>query len=453
MIKKIIKKLMRHIFFVIIVVLILFGLIQHRNMSKKNTIFKGMITTIGNTLYQYLQTPEKYNFEDDFEVTSSLDFNLESEEYEEKSYIDPDYYKKYHLITNLSNLDSHIVLKQSKEKGKLLLSFDNKIGEEDIYTGKVYIENSTQYYMVNKILNNYVNEGNNSYFETLTHSNTTSDNINYLYQTIINSLKKNIRDEELKENKAEIVVNDKNIKVRQISLKITDKYYKVLLKRILNDLKKDSRSSLILESTIPNFNTLEVNDEIEYLKNDEYYTINIYVRNILNTPIKYELIHTKDNDNYKLALIGNLEKGNIYYYDNNQLKYTANYEATPKIMEIIVKNDKETAGFIKIEKSNNSLSMNINLALENSNIDFTYSGIYKNYKKNNSYDKEDSISIKWLEEDKVRLNGTINSATKVKKEFKIDEDIEDSLLRFSLDDETKEKLDNALNNMKERLES
>ena len=453
MIKKIIKKLMRHIFFVIIVVLILFGLIQYRNMSKKNTIFKGMITTLGNTLYQYLQTPEKYNFGDDFEVTSSLDFNLESEEYEEKSYIDPDYYKKYHLITNLSNLDSHIVLKQSKEKGKLLLSFDNKIGEEDIYTGKVYIENSTQYYMVNKILNNYVNEGNNSYFETLTHSNTTSDNINYLYQTIINSLKKNIRDEELKENKAEIVVNDKNIKVRQISLKITDKYYKVLLKRILNDLKKDSRSSLILESTIPNFNTLEVNDEKEYLKNDEYYTINIYVRNILNTPIKYELIHTKDNDNYKLALIGNLEKGNIYYYDNNQLKYTANYEATPKIMEIIVKNDKETAGFIKIEKSNNSLSMNINLALENSNIDFTYSGIYKNYKKNNSYDKEDSISIKWLEDDKVRLNGTINSATKVKKEFKIDEDIEDSLLRFSLDDETKEKLDNALNNMKERLES
>jgi len=454
MIKKIIKKLMKHIFFIIIIVLIVFGYVQYKNMSRKSSIFSNMISILGNTIHHYMEIPTKYDFGDNFQITSSFDANLESKEYEEKSYTDPDYYKKYKLINNLSNLDSKIILKQSKEKASLLLDFDNKIGEEDIYTGKVYIENATQYYMVNNVLNNYVNEGNNSYFETLSHSNTTNDNINYLYQIILNSIKKNIKESELNDKLAEIVINDKNIKTKQISLKITDKYYKVLLKRILNDLKNDSRSNLILESTIPNFNTLKVDEEKEYLEKGEDYTINIYVRSILNTPVKYEIIHHKENkEDYKIAIIGNQEKGNAYYYEENKLKYTANYEATPKIIEIIVKNDKETAGFIKIEKSNNSLSMNINLALENRNIDLSYSGIYKNYKKNKSYNKEDIINIKWLENDIVKISGDIVITTEVKKDFKINEDVEDSLLRLTLNDDIKDKLDNAFHNMKERLES
>jgi len=450
---KIIKKLIKNIFFIIILVLILFGLFQYNKLSKKNTIFGNTISTIGNTIYEYLKTPSKYNLGDDFSVESSFKANLESKEYEEKSYTDPDYYKKYHLIDNLSKLDNNISLKQSKEKGKLLLEFNNTIGEEDIYSGKVYIENATQYYIVNNIIDEYVNEGNNSYFETLTHSNTTNDNIDYLYQKIINSLKKNIREEEIKEKDNEITINEKKVNTRQISLKITNKYYKVLLKRILYDLKKDSRSNLILESIIPNFNTLEVDDEKEYLEKDEYYTVNIYVRKYLNTPVKYELVHTKSKEEKKYSLVGNLEKGNIYFYENKELKYTANYEATPKIMEIIVKNDKETAGFIKIEKSNNSLSLNINLALENTNIDLSYSGIYKNYKKNNSYNKEDNISVKWLYDDQIRLSGTMNIESTIKKDFKINEYIDDSLLRLTLEEAKRDQLDNALDNFKNRLES
>ena len=452
MIKKVIKKIMANIFFIIIILVILLGFFHYQNISKKSSIFGNFTSTIGNILYHYIEIPSKYDLGDNFKVQSTFKANLESDEYKEKSYEDPDYYKKNKILENISKLESDTTLIHSKEKQELLLTFNNKIGEEDVYSGKAYIANATQYYMVNKILENYVNEGNNSYFETLTHSHTTKDNIDYLYQTIINSLKRNIREEELKKEKQELTINDKKIKSNQISLKITDKYYKVLLKRVLYDLKKDQRSKLILESIIPGFNNIEVDEEKVYLEKNEYYVVNIYVRNILNTPIKYEIIHTTGDTNKTISLIGNLEKGNIYYYDNNKLKYTAKYEATPKIMEIIVNNEKETAGFIKVEKSNNSLSLNVSLALEDSNIDLSYSSIYKNYKKNTSYTKENMLNIKWLNNDKIKLNGNILVTSEISNTYKIIEDAEDSLLRTTLDENKKNELDKSLEEFKNRLE-
>ena len=449
---KIIKKLMTNVFFIIIIVLLVLGYFHYVQLTKKSTIFSNFTSNIGNMIKDYIDIPSKYDLGDNFEVSSKVDVNLESKEFEEKSYEDPEYYKKYKLLKNLSELDSSYSLKQSKEKGQLLFTFDNKIGQEDLYSGKVYIENSTQYYMVNKILNNYVNEGNNSYFETLTHSNTTIDNIDYIYQIILNSIKKNIRDEELKEEKKDLVINNKKINTRQISLKITDKYYKVLLKRILNDLKKDERSNLILESIIPDFESIEVDDEKVYLEKNEYYTVNIYMRSIWNTPVKYEVIHTKENEENTLSILGNFEKGTIYYYHNDELKYTSNYQITPKIIEIIVNNEKETAGFIKLEKSNNSLSLNINLALEDENIDLSFSCIYKNYKKNTSYKREDNLNIKWLRNDKTLLSGTVSISTDVTNSFKIMEDVEDSLLRLTLEDDKNEALDHSLEEFKNRLE-
>ena len=189
MIKKVIKKIMANIFFIIIILVILLGFFHYQNISKKSSIFGNFTSTIGNILYHYIEIPSKYDLGDNFKVQSTFKANLESDEYKEKSYEDPDYYKKNKILENISKLESDTTLIHSKEKQELLLTFNNKIGEEDVYSGKAYIANATQYYMVNKILENYVNEGNNSYFETLTHSHTTKDNIDYLYQTIINSLK------------------------------------------------------------------------------------------------------------------------------------------------------------------------------------------------------------------------------------------------------------------------
>ena len=121
-------------------------------------------------------------------------------------------------------------------------------------------------------------------------------------------------------------------------------------------------------------------------------------------------------------------------------------------MEIIVNNEKETAGFIKVEKSNNSLSLNVSLALEDSNIDLSYSSIYKNYKKNTSYTKENMLNIKWLNNDKIKLNGNILVTSEISNTYKIIEDAEDSLLRTTLDENKKNELDKSLEEFKNRLE-
>ena len=446
------KKAFLLFFFAIAVVIILIG-IHFNTISKKQYIVSKTISAIGNQFYQFIEVNDQYNFGDDFQVKSTIKTDLSSQEFEEKSYSDPEYYKKSSLIKNLTDMNTNITLIQSKKDSKLLANIHENIGEEGILNGKYYVENATKYYIVNGIFDNYVNGGNSTYFETLTKDQTTKENIDYLYNYFLTSLENSIYEEELNREDAEITINDEKLQVEQISLKITDNYLKEVQKRVLKSLKNDSKAKLLITSFYEDFDKVKVNEENKILNDKESYTLNIYVRKIWYTPIKYELIHLKDDMKEVYTFEGNQNTGLFYYSKNNELKYTANIESSPKLTEVLVYDaKKETKGFIKIEKASSSVAFNMNLQLDPKSYEISYTKIYKNYQKNNSYTKEDNLSLKILNEGTNTLSGNINMVSDISKSFKFTESIENSILKSTISEDQNTRLNNLYQDVKARLE-
>ena len=456
MISKFISKLIKFFFYLVFVAFAVFLILvgfQYNKMSKKHYVFDKTIDSIRDKSYSFIKIEDPYNFGDDFRVTSNIDIDLSSEDYENKSKYNSDYLKKNNVLTNLSNMTIQTNIAQSKEDGQFLASLEEKIGDENIISGKYYIDNYTKYYYVKDILSQYVNSGNNNYFELLNNKNTTQDNIDYIYNKIFNSLKKNIKEEDLNAYDTEINLGDGRKQVGQVSLKITNDYYKKLLKNTLKDIKKDKKASQIIEGLYPKFSEFEFDENKEYLDKNESYTINIYVRKVLFQPLKYEIVHLKDETQEIFTYEGSLESGVLYYSKNNEVKYTGECESTPKKIEIIMHDTTgRDIGIIKLEKTTNSISYNTSLDLENNNYLMSYETIYKNFEKNKSYVKEDTISFKITNNTVTKINGTIKVESTVNKDPKIKEDIDSSILESTVDESVRERIDNLYDSVKERLE-
>ena len=127
-------------------------------LSKPSNIIERVFNTIKDKEYHYLFPNKDVYVGDTFTLESSLDFELDSELYKNKSVEDIDYLKKYNFIKNLSLLDTKFVIKHDAKNRRLLQTLDQTIGQEDIYHKKVYIDNETEYYYVGDILNQYVNK-------------------------------------------------------------------------------------------------------------------------------------------------------------------------------------------------------------------------------------------------------------------------------------------------------
>jgi len=454
--KKFFKKLLKLFFYLLFIAFAIFLIVagfQLNKMTKKSYVFDVTLDSIKNKSYEFIKIENPYNFGDEFSSKSNIKLNFQSEEYEKKSLSDPEYYKKVKLLNNLSRMDINTSISQSKKDGKLLLSLDEKIGEEEIISGKYYVDNYTKYYFVNSILSNYVNDGNNNYFELLDDKHTTNDNIEYLYNKIFDSIKNSIKEEDLESFDTEINLGDERTKVGQVSLEINNKYVKKLLKNTLNDIKKDKKANQIIESLYPQFKDFKFDSNKDYLKENESYTINIYLRKLLYQPVKYEITHLEEDSQEILTYEGSLESGVIYYTKNNELKYKGECESTPKKLEIIIHDTNGTdVGTIKLEKTTNSVSFNTTLDLENDNYNISFQTIYKNFEKNKSYNKEDNLTYKITHNMVTKMYGNVIINTEVTKASKIKEDIDNAILESTLGNDTKNRIDNLYNSIKERLE-
>ena len=455
-IRKILKVFFKVLFFLILIAfavsLILFGL-YYSKISEKQYIFGSMIDGIFEKTEHIFNIHSDYYLGDNFQVDGTLTTTFSSEDYQNKSVADLEYLKKNRMLANLSLMNTTYQIKQDKDHGKVFVSLDEKIGEEELFSGKYYITNSTEYFFVNGILSNYVNDGANNYFESYSEEITTTDNIQYLYDFIKESIKNNISDEDLKGYDVDTLVGNDTIHAAQVSYRITDKSYKTLLKAVLKDLKKDERASQILSLIYPNLKDLKVNEKKKYLKSNESYTINVYVSKPFFHPVKYEVIYLKDDQKEIYTYEGNLEKGTFYYSLNNEVKYRANYVSTSKRIDIQVFNQmNQDVGTIKVEKDKNSMMFTMTLELGERKWDVTYTMKQKDL-KSDSYVREDNLSFKFMNQMVTIMQGNIEAVSNITSSPKIEEDVSSSVLRSTLSEEEASGIDTLRDKIKSRLES
>lgn len=445
------------ILFLILVIIVSFILIvigiRFEKMYSPRKIFSNSIDAIKNQTKNMFELNSKYNLGDTFTVEGTFNCNIKSDYILNLSKTNPEYEKKLNIINNLNALDTKFSISQNSKEEISLVDILSKTKTKDILTSKYYVNNSTEYLFVNGIVKNYVNEGSSNYFEMLDEENTTKDNLDYLYDYLFESLKNNLKEEYFDVYKVKTNIESTPEEVNKITLELDNKRIIEILTGVLNDLKKDDRSYKILSSIDENFKNKKINGKKKYLNNKETISINIYTSKYMNKPLKYEVVHLKEDNKKIYSYIGNNAKGTLYYIENNELKYSlyATFNTKTIILDIMDKNNKKIGNFT-YQKDENNVSIIADAKFEEMKYDISYISKYKNIKKN-SYKNEKSLDIYISDNLESRLEGKYNLNYIVTKSTSIEEDISNAVLKSTLTKEETDKLDNIYDIVKTRLES
>ena len=230
------KKIINYIVvFLVAIIMIATGIYLFYINSPK-TLFSSLVDK--TIIYlENIQTKENITgISKDYTLKSNIKFNIESQTIENS--INPEDLETKNLINNLNNTTNDIVFTQDTKNKKMFITINSLLNNQELLNSKYLVENSTEYYFVNGIVENYINNGNSNYFEALTENTTTKDNLIHILKTVSKSIKKNLKDEYLLIKQDKISINNKNKKVTKTTLELNNQTTKELVNNILKDLKE-----------------------------------------------------------------------------------------------------------------------------------------------------------------------------------------------------------------------
>lgn len=410
-------------------------------ISKPQYIFSKGIDIYKNKLDNYNKNSNDLYLKDKYSIKGTIDFELDSEYYK-KSTNEEDI-KIRNLINNLNNLDTSFIIQKNKSKNMGYMELSQKIGNENILESKYYISDSTKYYFVKDIVDDYINDGSCNYFENLNSTTTERDNIEYITDVVIESLKNNLKDEYFTKKEGKNTYT--------VSIKLTNDNINEILNNIQKDLKNDKKAKNILNNINKEILSKKINKT--FLQKDEYYKITLYTTKILHKPLKYKIEYVSNTNNKTYLYEGNDNKGVLYYSEDNELRYKINIELNSKEIKAKIKNaSNKEVGEFRLEKNNYNTTITYTYNENKKKIDLIYSTKYTKVKENTSFINTKNLSFKIIDNKETKLNGNITAELKVDTKFTILQDISNAKLKTNLTDQEKEKLNNIYNDVKNRLE-
>lgn len=351
------------------------------------------------------------------------------------------------LTKNLNETNTTIKIITDTKNKKRLLKIDSYLGNKSLINTKTLIENSTEYYFDQTINPNYINLGNNTYFESVNDNTTTSDNLKYLHEYIVQELSTTLMPKVQK-----VKEDDYN----KIFVKLSNNDLNKTIDTVIDNLKKDKKASTILTSYKKYF-TIDKKELKSSLKNVnidfavyvEKYTYNIkkYSINITNKEDDIEIIYQPDT---KSTGSGSIEI-------NNVKKYTYEYKETSKSKEIILYDETSSKiGEISLEKTNTGVLFDSNTLINGSELNINYIYNILNLKKKKSYDEEQQLIIRHSSENQEILNLDLVINTTVEAKSRILENTKDTIIKSSLTEQKQTALNdkyiNVFNELNQKKE-
>ncbi len=422
-------------------------------LSKSSSIVGNIIDHVQEKSWHYLFPSKDIFVGNQFTMESVLDFDLDSDYYKNQSLVDTEALRKYHILQNINNLDTKIMMKHDAKNRKLLLDFHQKLGIEELYHRKEYVENETGYYYVDGILNQYVNNGTCHYFETIRDNHSIRDNLLYINKYFFKALKNSMIEENYETYEVKTNVHGQERNVHQVSFRLTDKLIKTIWNSSIEEYEKDKEASFLISNIFPNYKDYLLKEEDSILSNDEYYIINIYTTNFLYIPIKYEVIHMMGDEKEVFIYEGDESSGDGYYLLNDKVEYVFQMKWKEKSIHVKIKNQKgEDLGDFRFDRDGNTITANYSFEEKDRKYDVIYSSKYEKEKKSKSLKNTQYLSFKYIENKVTHLSGAIAFVQKFDNKVFIDEELGDVILASKLTDEQKLLFDNKRNSIKERME-
>lgn len=242
------------------------------DLYKPQNIAANTFKEVAQTLTSYLYSNENNFLEKDvFTLEKNIKITANSEYINGLAITDPVYKEKSNFLRNLSNSNIHILMQQNKNTKKAYLEYKVSTPNSNLLNAKYLVENATLYYNIENYTKNYINDGTNNYFETLSSENTLKTNNIYLLDFITNSLKTNLKEEYFQQDTEKITIAGKEKNTNKLILILDNNLIIKLQKAILKDLKKDEKSNQILTSYIKDFANLKIDEDKKYLKRGTFF--------------------------------------------------------------------------------------------------------------------------------------------------------------------------------------
>lgn len=433
--RKIKKRNKKAIIFIMTISIILIAIGMYLSyISNPKKILATAIDNVATNLKNVITINEETNTGDNFTVSSNVSFALESEYLTQMTATDPALVPYSKLLTNINNTKNSLIYIQDKDNKKALFNLNSTLNNQELISAKYLIENSTEYYYVKGFLDTYVNNGTNNYFESLEDNTTTQENILYLYDVIIKSLKENIPEEYFEKYQDQTTINNKEVKLTKSSIRLDNDRLKTIVSAILKDLKNDSKSNKILTSMNENFKSAKIKDSTKILEDNHSITLNIYTSNLTYQIKKYEFIYLADTKENKITYEVGTPISQAYIIKDNQVLYKLSINKNNNKYKISIKDasNDEQIGQITSIKTKKKTTITVDIKDDKNEASINYDAKLSNIKAKKSYTKDIVLDIKIVSNNIKMLNGTISAKNVVENQATITEDVSTSVLASSI---------------------
>lgn len=312
------------------------GILVYQNYSNKNRIvtsFNELKTALTETLNLDENTT---NTKITQTVTGSTRFNINPMLGNSEDGTDV-------VIGNLNNSTFNYEYRLDTESKRMYMDGSLLLNATELLGINFYQAEDISYVFLRNIFDKYIVIENSDIFTYLEESNQAVDDVNYIYDKIIESLGNNIATDDIK------VTNQDGKK--KISLELNEERLNEISNNIVNDLKKDDRAKEILGNSLDELDTTTSSSSSD---NNNYLYYSIYLEK--DDIVTYEFGLNDSDGNYSIEFNNGSEKSFVIKEGNTE-SLKAVIEESNGTTTINLSSDNTSIGTITINDNNISFSI------------------------------------------------------------------------------------------------
>lgn len=312
------------------------GILVYQNYSNKNRIvtsFNELKTALTETLNLDKNTT---NTKITQTVTGSTRFNINPMLGNSEDGTDV-------VIGNLNNSTFNYEYRLDTESKRMYMDGSLLLNATELLGINFYQAEDISYVFLRNIFDKYIVIENSDIFTYLEENNQAVDDVNYIYDKIIESLGNNITTDDIK------VTNQDGKK--KISLELNEERLNEISKNIVNDLKKDKKAKEILGNSLDELDTTTSSSSSD---NNSYLYYSIYLEK--DDIVTYEFGLNDNDGNYSIEFNNGKEKSFVIKEGNTE-SLKAVIEESNGTTTINLSSDNTSIGTVSINDNNISLSI------------------------------------------------------------------------------------------------
>ena len=271
------------------------------------------------------------------------------------------------IIGNLNNTTFNYEYRLDTESKRMYMDGSLLLNSTELLGLNFYQIEDISYTFLKNIFDKYIVMEDSDIFTYLEESKKATDDINYIYDKIIESLGNNITNDDIK-------VTNVDLK-KKITLELNSKRLNEISKNIVNDLKKDDKAKKILGSSL---DELDTSSSTTDNNNSLYYSIYLvkseivtYEAGVKDNSKDYSIEFNDGTEKSFVIKEGNTESLKAIIEENNGTT-TINLSSNNTNIGTVTISDNNISFNIIDEASNTSLNANITSTTEGNVITTTF---------------------------------------------------------------------------------